>query len=128
VSVELNNSKLFGDNVGVVTRWNHPGAKEADLSPGNVTAIKEAVGSEPRWRNYSTADLWVGKAIAPILGLNLADDEIVIKNAIKKLLATGALKEVLGRDSKRVERTFVVSGDASAPALGVGRPEKGGEG
>ena len=119
VSVELNNAgPLFGDDVGVVTRWGHPGAQKIELAPAAVAKIMEAVGHEPRWRDYPTADMWVGKAIAPILNLDLGDDDFAIKSTIKQLKKMGALKDIQGKDVKRQIKTFVVAGAWRAPGFG----------
>jgi RecA-family ATPase len=72
-SVNIENAFPFGDDVGVVTPWQHPGAREADLTADVVALVREAVGLEPRWRESPKADMWVGKAVAPILGLSPED-------------------------------------------------------
>jgi hypothetical protein len=123
-NVELNNGGLlFGDDVGVVERWQYPGAQQADLSPGTITSIMEKVGRQPRWRSYSTADMWVGKAVAEVLGLDAEDDAVVLQAAIKKLKKMKALKEVTGRDAgRREDKTFVVAGEWVAPGFGSINP------
>src|SRR5262249_51524422 len=99
-SVTLNNAgPLFGDDVGVVERWQFPTAQQADLRPRTITSIMEKVGREIRWRDYPTSDMWVGKAVAEVLGLDPADDVIAVKDAIKKLKKLKALKETIGRDT-----------------------------
>jgi hypothetical protein len=129
VNVELkNNGPLFGDEVGVVERWQFPSEQQADLNPGAIATIMEKVGREPRWRDYPTADMWVGKAIAEVLGLDPADDDVVVKAAVKKLKQMGALKETIGRDAgRRVDKTFVVAGDWVAPGFGSANLETGQE-
>lgn len=115
-----NGGPSFGDDVGTVTHWQHPESKGAELSVGTIVNIMAAVGSERRYREYVTADLWVGKVIGPILGLDPDDDRDVIKKAIKKLLDLGALKRSEGKNQKRESKMFVVAGDWVAPGLGPG--------
>ena len=111
----IDNGFPFGDDVGVVTPWQHPGAREADLTADSVVLIREAVGSELRWRESKQADMWVGKAVAPILGLSADDDAVEVKKAIKDLIRKRVLETVPGRDERRQERTFVVA--AGTPGL-----------
>jgi hypothetical protein len=93
-----------------VTRWTHPGTRETELSPGTIEQIKCAVGQELRWKEDQRAAMWVGKAIAPILGLDTDDDVLVLKKTIKKLITIGALKTQTGRDERRREpKIFVVA-------------------
>jgi hypothetical protein len=128
-SVELDNSRplfgddnvrqISGDNVGAVEIWHHPITKQPELAADTVVKLMEAVGRQTRWRDYPTADMWVGKAIAPVLGLDATEDAEAIKGTINKLKKMGALKETIGQDSARRDKTFVVAGDAP------GNPERG---
>jgi hypothetical protein len=120
VSVNLGNGFPFGDDVGVVEAWTHPGQNEAELTPSNVEAIRQAVG-EGRWRDDVRADMWIGKAVAQALGLDHRDDVATVKKITKKLMVTGVLKIEPGKDSQRHDRVFVVLGDQSAPLDGVTR-------
>jgi Bifunctional DNA primase/polymerase, N-terminal/AAA domain/Primase C terminal 2 (PriCT-2) len=119
-SVRINNGPalqgmhLLGDDVGVVETWQHPGTVEADLSPANVEAIKQAVSSR-EWREDARAAMWVGKAIAQVLRLDPEDDAGMIKATIKRLIEMGALKREPGRDENRKARVFVVPCASSAP-------------
>ena len=118
-SVELNNDPLFGDNVGVVERWQYPDAQHSHLSSHAISGIMEKVGSELRWRDYPTSEMWVGKAVAEVLGLDPEDDIVAIKGAIKKLKNIHALKETIGWDaSSRRDKTFVVVGSWTASGFG----------
>jgi RecA-family ATPase len=127
VSVEIDNGgPVFGDDVGVVEHWQHPGTREANLSPSVVASIMEKVGRQIRWRDYPTADMWVGKAVAEILNLDPADNFEQIKGIIKKLKKTGALKETIGRDAgSRRDKTFVVAGNWVAPGFEPNQPDAG---
>ncbi len=111
-----------GDNVGVVETWELPVA--AELTTEQIAAIREAVGSG-QWRENARADLWVGKAIAPILGRENDDPEV--KRTIKRLLAWGHLKPVEGLKSDRKPCLFIVPGDevaaVNATTAGKGLPQ-----
>jgi hypothetical protein len=88
----------------------------------------EKVGREMRWRDYPTADMWVGKAVAEALGLDPTDDAAEVKAVIKKLKKLGALKEVFGRDAgTRRDKAFVIAGDWNASGLGAANPTTGQE-
>jgi hypothetical protein len=122
VSVSLNNSPLFGDDVGVVERWQFPGTQEPSLTPHTISEIKTVVGAA-RWREDVRADMWVGKAVARVFGLDAVDDGPAVKKMVKKLISMSALKTEQGQDSKRQWRTFVVPGDGPAPVSQVGQAE-----
>jgi hypothetical protein len=96
-----------------VTRWTPPTVEAAALlSLDKVTEIRLAVGGALRWKEHQLAGMWVGKAIASVLGLDPDDpaDKTKIKKVIKELIKRGALKTVPGRDSNsRREATFVVA-------------------
>lgn len=118
VGVEIENGgPLFGDSVGVVETWLHPGAKETELSPELIERIRAEVGTELKWREHSSADAWVGKGIAPALGLNADEDKEEIKAVVRKLIKAGVLRIVSGRNAKREIKAFVV---ASAPSFRTG--------
>jgi hypothetical protein len=110
VNVELENSKLFGDNVGVVTSWTHPNVakkQNVTLTSANIAEIKRVVGAG-KWREDFRAGLWVGKAVAQVLGLNHEDDVDLLKRVVKSLLDGGALKVVQGKDDNRKTVMFVI--------------------
>jgi hypothetical protein len=98
--------------VGVVAAWKHPGTKQIELTPSTIAEIRRVVGAE-EWRAYFTAERWVGKAVAQVMGLDHETDAIVIKQVIKTLLARGVLKEVQGKRGNRAATTLVVPGDAA---------------
>jgi len=112
-SIELAN----GDNIGVVCSWQHPGASDTTVMPSTIAAIKAAVGTAPRWRDYVTADMWVGKCIAPILNLDAEDGRAEVKKVIKQLIRDHHLAKVPGDDAHREERMFVVAAAGSAAGL-----------
>jgi hypothetical protein len=106
-----------GDEVGVVEAWSAPEA--AALSPENIEAIKEAV-AKPVWRADIRASMWVGEAIAQILGLDPELDRDQIKQVIRKLISEKVLKTIPGKSDRRKDCVFVVPGDWSAPVPQTG--------
>jgi AAA domain-containing protein len=117
-SVEIDNCPpLFGEQVGVVEKWSHPGKQPVQLSPQIIRQVMDEVGTAPKWRDYPTADMWVGKVVARVLCLDREEDLERVKRVVKELKKIGALKEVATRDGSRRERTFVVAGDWVAPAF-----------
>jgi hypothetical protein len=108
VNVDLdNNGPLFGDEVGVVTSWEHPGAQGLDLTPAKISAIQQAVANG-QWREDARAAMWVGKAVALALGLNAKDDRV--KRVLKQLLQDGFLQVQPGMDEHRHTKLFIVVG------------------
>jgi AAA domain len=98
-NVDIDNSPLFGDQVGVVTRWIHPGRKSTDLTPDQVETVKEAVRGG-NYRAHVLSPLWVGKPIARVLGLDPEDNKATVKAVIKRLLKDAVLKEVSGLSNR----------------------------
>ena len=101
-----------GDNVGVIERWSLP--KAAELTPENIDAIKKAV-ADGNWRENIRANMWVGKAVAPILGLDPELNRRDITQIIRELIFKKVLKSIQGKTKDRKDRRFVVPGDWSAP-------------
>ena len=116
VNVTLDNSALFGDDVGVVTAWLHPGAKQVELNPYLIGEIKKVVGAN-EWRDDIRATMWVGKALAPVLGLSPVDDVVVVKRVIERLINSGVLKRVPGKTSGRHPTMLVVPSDDNLKPL-----------
>jgi hypothetical protein len=106
-----------GDDVGVVDSWSLPEA--AALSPENIEAIKKAV-AKPVWREDVRAAMWIGKAIAQILGLDPEQDKYQIKRVIKKLISEKVVKTVPGKSDRRKDCVYVVPSDWSAPVPPTG--------
>ena len=114
-NITLNNCPLLegvidlgdeGDHVGVVEAWDHPSKNKVDLSPDELQEIRRQIeGSE--WRESSQADMWVGKAIATALNLDVDEDKKSIKSTINKLLKTGVLKRVPRKGKDRHECNFI---------------------
>jgi hypothetical protein len=107
-SVHLENG-IPGDDVGVVTRWLPPDVRTVPFSPEVIEEIKAAVGIVPRWRENSRADLWVGKAVAPIVDLSVYDERDAVHEIVGRLLAAGILRVVDGKDAARRIVSFVVA-------------------
>jgi hypothetical protein len=110
--VELNNGGfIFDDCVGVVVKWQHPGADAGDLSTATIAAVREKVASAS-WREDFRSGMWVGKAVAQAIGLNPDDggDRERIKGILKELKARGVLKDKPQKDEQRRERLFTVVG------------------
>ena len=106
-----------GDDVGVVEAWSLPEA--AALSPEDIEAIKKEV-TTPVWREDVRAAMWIGKAIAQILGLDPEQDKYQIKEVIKKLISEKVLKTVPGKSDRRKDCVYVVPSDWSAPVPPTG--------
>jgi hypothetical protein len=123
INVTLNNG--FGDNVGVVTQWAHPGTKDVELTPYYIGEIKKVVGVTPKWRHNIRANMWVGIAVAQVLGLDPEDERAVVKRLVQMLLRSGALKRKEDKSSERKDVWFVVAGE-DAPVQQPAQPKEGG--
>jgi hypothetical protein len=109
VSVTLENAFPFGDEVGVVIRWQPPDIVEI-MTPGTIEIIKQAVGVTPRWRSSSQATMWVGKEIARVLNLDCNEKKDIIKMVVVNLIKIKVLKTIIARDEQRREdKEFVVA-------------------
>lgn len=113
-SVILNNGG-FGDDVGVVTPWQHPGSVDIIPAADDLLKIKAKI-REGNWREDVRAGAWVGKAIAQALGRDPEEDAQAIKTLISRLIREGVLRVVQGRSSGRKEVMFVVVNEGPAPA------------
>jgi hypothetical protein len=109
-SVDLCNGPLpgaGGDSVGVVTTWEWPdplaGVTGRDFDKA------AAVIRAGKWRADVQAKLWVGRAVAQAMRLDLDKkaDKAKVKGLIEIWLKSGALITVEGEDDKRNPRKFV---------------------
>ena len=109
-SVKLNDG--FGDDIGVVTPWQHPGAAAtaADIDLGPACRQIGAVGATP-WRGHFSAEMWIGNPIAKVLRLDADSDKFTIQKVIKKLLNMNVLATVVAKDRQRHDRPFIVLAD-----------------
>jgi hypothetical protein len=89
----------------VVAAWKPPASKDL-LTPEAVDAIKLKV-QEGEWREDVRATLWVGKAIAEVLGLDAGEHKNIIKQVLQTLIATKVLKCRSGLDQHRRGVLFV---------------------
>jgi hypothetical protein len=118
-SVDLDNapdSLSDGDSIGVVETWSVSEAQIEALSPETIDKIKQAV-ADGEWREDVRAAMWVGKAVAPILGLDPDEEQEKVRRAIKKLTKDGVLKQIGGRTHDRKPCILVVPGDWKAPVV-----------
>ena len=112
ISVDLGNGEmgLPGDSVGVVTRWELPGAL-AGVTGSDFDKVA-AVIRGGKWRHSPQAGAWAGRAIAEALDLDIDDKKDVAK--IKRMLAAWyaakSLVAVDRLDDQRKPRKFVEVG------------------
>ena len=110
ISVPLYNNpadpNAFGDEVGVVTRWELPGVF-AGLSTHDLPRVQAAIESGGPWARDVQSGDWAGIAIAQTLDLDLTDE--VAKERVKRMLsawiAAKALKVEPRPHPKRANRT-----------------------
>ena len=103
---ELHNVTLInGDHIAVVTSWKPPAGADL-LTPEVITEIKTKVDAT-NWREDSRAEMWVGKAIGAVLGLDPVGQKAIIKEVLKSLLKSKVLKQRPGKDDQRRDRIFI---------------------
>jgi RecA-family ATPase len=114
VYLQNDRMQMFGDNVGVMTKWQWPDAMEGVTSNG-LQAVWEAVEAG-RWRESVQANDWIGKPVAVALGLDLDKDgdKAKVKSLIHGWLKSGELVRVEGQDDRRRTKTFVEVGAPKA--------------
>ena len=114
-SVDLGNAKdpgnliAFGDQVGVVTKWEWPDPLDGVTGKDfEMAAVAIRAG---KWRKDSQCKDWVGHAIAKALKLGdvskKGSGKTKVVGLVKIWLASGALIEVEGQDDRRRVRTFI---------------------
>jgi hypothetical protein len=111
-TVELHNAPCgnVGYMVGVVMRWIPPATTNVETSSETIRQVRETVGTEPRWKESPQADMWVGKAVGPIVGLDPRTEKIAVKNFVAKLVAGKVLKTVTSWDRGRgAEKLYMVA-------------------
>jgi AAA domain len=112
VSISLDNGgsvDLFGDDIGVVDRWTPPSNEKQELSMDEIAAICREVGTA-EWREDARASMWVGKAIATALNLNVDENKMKIIGILKTLLKNRVLKSKPGRTKTHNQVIFVEVG------------------
>lgn len=96
-----------GEHVGVVGAWTPPDAF-ADVDADDLRKLQAKIdGSD--WREDMRSPLWVGIAVAEVLGLDSDDAKAKqkIKTLIKEWVANGSLRVEIITDDKRRERRAV---------------------
>jgi hypothetical protein len=112
-SVDLGNGDQWGDgdSVGVVTKWELPGAL-AGVTAADFDKVATVIRGG-KWRHSPQANDWVGKAVAEALDLDVDDKTHVAK--IKRMLsawyASKSLLVVEREDESRRSRKFVEVAD-----------------
>jgi hypothetical protein len=101
-----------------VRSWELPGPVSIDLTDEHRAAIMAAVALA-EWREDTRATMWVGRAVAPVLGLDPDEDKEQLKGLIKKLIKEKVLKTLAARTADRKPCVFVVSSDWSAPVTEI---------
>jgi len=113
VSVSLHNGPFGGegDSVGVVTAWHLPDPLD-NVTTADLRAAQKAVAEGGPWRENCQAADWVGKPIARALRLDPTNKAHArkISGLLKLWMANDMFVTVTGKDSKRMERTFIEVG------------------
>lgn len=99
-----------GDDVGVAVPWRWPNPFNG-LTTGDLLRVQKAIDGKNA-RAHPSANEWVGKIVASVLGLDLADKaaRTKVKALIKEWIANGALQVVMARDDARKDRPIVQVG------------------
>jgi phage/plasmid primase-like uncharacterized protein len=99
-----------GDFVAIVSKWTPPDPFEG-ITPAHARAVQEAIAAldTPAAAN-SQATGWVGHVIAPVVGLDLADDrqKARVKALIRSWLQTGVLIESKHHDTRKGREVPVI--------------------
>jgi hypothetical protein len=115
-SVDLGNQTTDrpSDHVQVAVPWSWPNALDG-LATRDLFAVQKHV-SEGQWRKSAQSPVWVGKAVATVLDLDLESAPLQnrVKSLLKTWIETGALKVVRKLDESRKEREFVEVGQWAA--------------
>ena len=103
INVDLPN----GDGVGVATPWDWPDVF-AGISNQTLLSIQQRV-AEGEYRSDARSPKWIGRAVADVLDLDVADP--ASKKQIGIFIATWvrnkAFKTVVRKDEKRMDKEFV---------------------
>jgi hypothetical protein len=103
----------FGDQIGVVSRWNWPSPFD-DVTPSDLRNVQLAV-SRGEWKASSQAEDWVGYCVAEVLGLDPSGDpehKTRIASMMKTWLKNGAFKKVEKKDERdRKSKPFIEVGE-----------------
>ncbi len=114
VSVSLGNGAGGPDDLmGVATAWEWPSALDG-LTAADLLKVQHFLQADgAKWRQNDQAADWVGHGIGAALNLDTSDK--AIKTRVKAMVAiwlkSGALRLVMGHDSKRNPRQFIEVGE-----------------
>lgn len=113
-----------GDNMGVVIPWSPPDTFEG-ISVEHLRRVQAAIAAGD-FKAHHTADDWVGKVIADVLGLSVTDksDNARILRMQSTWIENDVLRIEERKDGNRQMKKFVVVGRAAddhsaTPARGV---------
>lgn len=111
-SVDLGNGGeiSIADSVGVAEPWSAPDPFEG-LTGQDLYRVQQAIDAG-KWREHHSAEEWVGKAVATVLGLNVENkaQKRRIIEMLKTWVREGALIIVDAHDSRRKKVKFVEVG------------------
>ena len=84
-----------------------------DVAASDLRAVQRAIASG-RWRENSHAKEWAGRAVAAVMGLDVANKahKAKIAGMLKTWIKNGSLVVVEGEDEQRKKRSFVEVGSA----------------
>jgi hypothetical protein len=112
VSVPLGNGNGGPDDIiGVAAAWSWPSAFDG-MTPADLRRVQTKIaGGE--WRESSQAEDWAGKAVAEVMGLDLAEASAKtrIKSMLKTWIGNNALKIVTRKNDARQPKTFIEVGE-----------------
>ena len=111
INVELPN----GDDVGVITTWEHPGRVD-QVSVEDCAALQAKVAAG-NYRDNARAEDWIGRLVGKQLGLDhtTLDGRARIKMAVGELKRRGVFVEDRREDENRHIRVFIVPGSWRRP-------------
>lgn len=118
-SVDLGNGsqEAPGDNIQVVSPWTPPDAFTG-LTWQDLREVQSRVTREECRANVQSP-MWVGYAVADVLGLDASDkkgpDATRIKSLLRTWIKNGALLEVREKDAKGTERPCIRAGKLAEP-------------
>ena len=99
-----------GDEIGVPTPWEWPGAVEEDA---DLDRVREIIGSEPVWRSDPRSTLWAGHGLGDVFGVDSMSPvgKARIAAALRGWLETGELKIINAPDKNRAIKGWIVKGE-----------------
>lgn len=110
---DLGNGKSgeASDQIGVVTQWHWPNPLD-DITVAHLRAAQEAVKAGGPWRENNQASDWVGAPIAEALRIDVStkSGKQKVSSLLKIWIANGMFVRVVGKDAKRMEKTFIEVG------------------